>query len=204
MILKNSLNPAFVRPRYEDDRPQDIVAVGRMDENKNQRMAIRAFCKIAERFPDARLILYGDGPLRRELTEEVRSLDMSERILLPGRITDVPEKLEKAYAFVLTSFTEGMPNTLIEAMSLGTACISTDCPCGGPKDLIRDGENGFLVPVDDSDALADRLTRLLENPDLMQQMGKNAAKLQAEYLPEKVNQEWADYFQKVAGKNKLV
>ena len=172
MILKNSLNPAFVRPRYEDDRPQDIVAVGRMDENKNQRMAIRAFCKIAERFPDARLILYGDGPLRRELTEEVRSLDMSERILLPGRITDVPEKLEKAYAFVLTSFTEGMPNTLIEAMSLGTACISTDCPCGGPKDLIRDGENGFLVPVDDSDALADRLTRLLENPDLMQQMGK--------------------------------
>lgn len=80
VILKNSLNPAFVRPRYEDDRPQDIVAVGRMDENKNQRMAIRAFCKIAERFPDARLILYGDGPLRRELTEEVRSLDMSERI----------------------------------------------------------------------------------------------------------------------------
>ena len=65
-------------------------------------------------------------------------------------------------------------------------------------------ENGFLVPVDDSDALADRLTRLLENPDLMQQMGKNAAKLQAEYLPEKVNQEWADYFQKVAGKKKLV
>ena len=175
MILKNSLNPAFVRPRYEDDRPQDIVAVGRMDENKNQRMAIRAFCKIAKRFPDARLILYGDGPLRRELTEEVRSLDMSERILLPGRITDVPE-----------------------------ACISTDCPCGGPKDLIRDGENGFLVPVDDSDALADRLTRLLENPDLMQQMGKNAAKLQAEYLPEKVNQEWADYFRKVAGKKKLV
>ena len=82
VILKNSLNPAFVRPRYEDDRPQDIVAVGRMDENKNQRMAIRAFCKIAEQFPDARLILYGDGPLRRELTEEVRSLDMSERILL--------------------------------------------------------------------------------------------------------------------------
>ena len=105
---------------------------------------------------------------------------------------------------MLTSFTEGMPNTLIEAMSLGTACISTDCPCGGPKDLIRDGENGFLVPVDDSDALADRLTRLLENPDLMQQMGKNAAKLQAEYLPEKVNQEWADYFRKVAGKKKLV
>ena len=57
VILKNSLNPAFVRLRYEGDRPQDIVAVGRMDENKNQRMAIRAFCKIAERFPDARLIL---------------------------------------------------------------------------------------------------------------------------------------------------
>ncbi len=95
VILKNSLNPAFVRPRYEGDRPQDIVAVGRMDENKTREWQSGHFVKLQSDFPDARLILYGDGPLRRELTEEVRSLDMSERILLPGRITDVPEKTGK-------------------------------------------------------------------------------------------------------------
>ena len=118
VILKNSLNPDFVRPRFEGARPQDIVAVGRMDDNKNQRMAIRAFEKIAGQFPEARLILYGDGPLRETLQTEVSKSPLAGRVLFPGRVTDVPERIGKAYAFVLTSFTEGMPNTLIEAMSL--------------------------------------------------------------------------------------
>lgn len=199
VILKNSLNPDFVRPRFEGARLQDIVAVGRMDDNKNQRMAIRAFGEIADRFPKARLILYGDGPLRETLQKEIAQTPLAGRILLPGRVTDVPERIEKAYAFVLTSFTEGMPNTLIEAMSLGLACISTDCPCGGPRDLIRDGENGFLVPVNDAEALARRLAELLSDPEKAGRIGKAAAKLQQEYALERVNAEWEGYFEGIAG-----
>lgn len=199
VILKNSLNPAFVRPRFAGARQQEIVAVGRVDENKNQRMAIRAFAEIAERFPDSRLIIYGEGELRQRLTEEVRELGMENRILLPGAVTDVPERIERAYAFVLTSFTEGMPNTLIEAMSLGLPCISTDCPCGGPKDLIEDGINGYLVPVDDAHALAERLEGLLAEPHKAEEIGKKAALLQQEYLPEKVNASWEAYFSGVVG-----
>ena len=196
VILKNSLNPDFVRAR-----PQDIVAVGRMDDNKNQRMAIRAFEKIAGQFPEARLILYGDGPLRETLQTEVSKSPLAGRVLFPGRVTDVPERIGKAYAFVLTSFTEGMPNTLIEAMSLGLACISTDCPCGGPRDLIRDGENGFLVPVNDAEALARRLAGLLSDPEKTGRIGKEAAKLGQAYAPEKVNAEWERYFEGIAGGN---
>ena len=201
VILKNSLNPDFVRPRFEGARPQDIVAVGRMDDNKNQRMAIRAFEKIAGQFPKARLILYGDGPLRETLQTEVSKSPLAGRVLFPGRVTDVPERIGKAYAFVLTSFTEGMPNTLIEAMSLGLACISTDCPCGGPRDLIRDGENGFLVPVNDAEALARRLAELLSDLEKAGRIGKAAAKLQQEYAPERVNAEWERYFEGIAGGN---
>lgn len=203
VILKNSLNPDFVRPRFEGVRPQDIVAVGRMDDNKNQRMAIRAFGRIADQFPKARLILYGDGPLRETLQKEIGQSPLAGRVLLPGRVTDVPERIEKAYAFVLTSFTEGMPNTLIEAMSLGLACISTDCPCGGPRDLIRDGENGFLVPVNDDKALAKRLSELLSDPEKAEQTGRAAAKLREEYAPERVNAEWERYFEGIAGKTDL-
>lgn len=199
VILKNSLNPDFVRPRFEGARQQDIVAVGRMDDNKNQRMAIRAFGRLAERFPQTRLILYGDGPLKEELEKETAQSPQAGRILFPGRVTDVPERIEKAYAFVLTSFTEGMPNTLIEAMSLGLACVSTDCPCGGPRDLIRDGENGFLVPTDDDEALAQRLAELLSDPEQADRIGREAAKLQQEYAPEKVNAEWERYFAGIAG-----
>lgn len=199
VILKNSLNPAFVRPRFEGERRQDIVAVGRMDENKNQRMAIRAFMRIADAFPKSRLILYGDGILRQDMIKEVKEAGLEERILLPGAVPDVPDRIEKAWAFVLTSYTEGMPNTLIEAMSLGLACISTDCPCGGPKDLIKDGINGYLVPVNDDAALAKRLEELLRDPEKTKKMGREAAKLQEGYRPERVNAEWEDYFAGIAG-----
>lgn len=200
VILKNSLNPAFVRPRFEGERLQEIVAVGRVDENKNQRMVIKAFSQIADRFPDSRLTIYGEGELRQQLLKEIQKLGMEGRIFMPGAVTDVPERIEKAYAFVLTSFTEGMPNTLIEAMSLGLPCISTDCPCGGPKDLIEDGVNGYLVPVDDADALAKRLAELLADPKKAERIGRNAAMLQQEYLPEKVNASWENYFAGVVGK----
>lgn len=200
VILKNSLNPDFVRPRFEGKRRQDIVAVGRMDENKNHRMAIRAFSQIADRFPESRLILYGDGALREELCREAREMGLTDRIFLPGAVTDVADRIERAYAFLLTSFTEGMPNTLIEAMSLGLACISTDCPCGGPKDLITDGVNGFLVPVNDDGALARRLTELLLDPQRAKRMGKEAAKLQESYRPDRVNADWEAYFASVVGR----
>lgn len=203
VILKNSVHPVFVRPRFTGERPQDIVAVGRMDANKNHRMAIRAFAQIATRFPKSRLFLYGDGPLRESLEGEIRDRGLWGRVFMPGVVTDVAERIEKAYAFLLTSFTEGMPNTLLEAMSLGLCCISTDCPCGGPKDLIRSGENGYLVPVDDDGAMAACLTKLLENPGMADEMGKKASMLQQEYQPDKVNREWEQYFLKIMGVRRL-
>ena len=199
VILKNSLNPVFVRPRYEGERRQDIVAVGRMDENKNQKMILDAFVRIAARFPDSRLFLYGDGELRETLTKQAHASGLSDRIFLPGAVNDVADRIQRAYLFVLSSYTEGMPNTLIEAMSLGLACISTDCPCGGPRDLIEDGVNGFLVPVGDTDALAVRMEELLADPERAQRIGKEAARLQEAYRPERVNGEWDAYFARIVG-----
>ena len=200
VILKNSLNPAFVRPRYEGVRGQDIVAVGRMDENKNQKMILEAFARIAGRFPDSRLFLYGNGPLREALREQAERAGLADRVVLPGTVTDVPDRIQKAAVFVLASFTEGMPNTLIEAMSLGLACISTDCPCGGPRDLIEDGVNGFLIPTGDTQALADRLAELLSCPEKADALGRAAARLQDAYRPERVNGEWEAYFARIVGK----
>ena len=88
VILKNSVNPAFLRPRYEGKRGQDIVAVGRMDANKNQAMAIRAFAKIAGEFPESRLILYGDGPLKEQLKALADGLGVGDRVLLPGTVAE--------------------------------------------------------------------------------------------------------------------
>lgn len=193
VILKNPLNPAFVRPRFEGERDGRILTVGRVDENKNQEMMIRAFARIAGDFPKASMVLYGDGDQRERLMGLVKELGLTGRVSLPGAQTDIADKIYTGSLFLLASGHEGMPNALIEAMCLGLPCISTDCPCGGPAELIRDGENGFLIPVGDEEALAERMRLLLSDPERAEQMGRQAARLLEEYRPEKVNADWTGY-----------
>lgn len=118
MILKNPLNPSFIRERFEGERELCIHAVGRMDANKNHEMILRAFSGLAEDFPGARLVIYGNGECREPLLKLAGQMGLSERVSLPGAVTDVADKIYKSSAFVLSSFSEGMPNTLIEAMCM--------------------------------------------------------------------------------------
>ena len=193
VILKNPLNPSFIRERFEGERELCIHAVGRMDANKNHEMILRAFSGLAEDFPGARLVIYGNGECREPLLKLAGQMGLSERVSLPGAVTDVADKIYKSSAFVLSSFSEGMPNTLIEAMCMGLPVISTDCPCGGPAELIQDGVNGFLIPPGDTDALERKLRILLSDREKADEMGRNAARLLEEYLPEHVDREWMDY-----------
>ena len=193
VILKNPLNPAFVRERRTGRPDGRIVSVGRVDANKNHALILRAFARIAPEFPDTSLVIYGDGEKRRELIGKAQELGLSNRVQFPGAVSDVAEKIRTASAFVLSSGHEGMPNALIEAMCLGIPSISTDCPCGGPRELIEDGVNGYLIPVGDEEALADRLRRIFSDEEGAERMGKQAALLLEEYRPERVNAEWMDY-----------
>lgn len=199
VILKNPLNPSFIRPRFEGKRNGQIVAVGRVDSNKNHEMIIRAFTKIAEEFPQTSLTIYGEGECRKKLQELADKLGIAGRVSLPGAVTDVPERIYQSSAFVLSSNSEGMPNALLEAMCLGIPCISTDCPCDGPGELIEDGVNGFLIPVGDVDALAGRLRMLLADEGLAERIGKQAARLSEIYNPDNVNGEWLSYLLSKAG-----
>lgn len=199
VILHNSVNPDFAIPRYDGKRRHDICMVGRMDDNKNQAMAIRAFVKVTKTHPEARLILMGDGPSKDDLMKLASNLNIDDKVEFTGIVSDVPARLHKAYAFLLTSDTEGMPNTLLEAMSLGVACVSTDCPCGGPAMMIESGANGILVPVNDDAALADAMLDLLDSEEYMNRLGRAAQITMEAYSPETVNAEWKSYFDSVIG-----
>lgn len=193
VILKNPVNPLFFRDRYEGEREKTITAVGRIDANKNHEMLIRAFAGIAGEFPDYQLIIYGEGELRRELIQLTEKLNLKDRISLPGSIDDVAEAIYKTRVFVLSSNTEGIPNTLIEAMLMGLTVVATDCPCGGPADLIENGVNGILTPVDDRDKMKDSLQYLLKNLQNADEMGRMASKTAGIYRPEKVYGAWEEY-----------
>lgn len=200
MVLPNPLNPDFLKHRPAVEKEDLIVAAGRLDENKNHAMLIHAFAKIAAEYPNMKLIIYGEGDSREQLEKLIEEKELTDRISLPGSVTDVVDRISKARIFTLTSNTEGMPNSIMEAMALGIPVISTDCPCGGPATLIRDGENGLLVPVGDAYALSDAFRKILSNPELEQKLGENARQITVELNPDKVNNEWKKYLTHIAKK----
>ena len=194
VILPNSLNPAFIRPRYEGEREKRIVAVGRLDTNKNHEMMIRAFSALKDKYAEYTLTIYGEGELRPYLESLIGELGVTERVFLPGMIPDVAVKIEKAALFLLTSYSEGVSNALIEALAIGLPVVSTDVPSGGTEELMRDGENGLIIPPGDQRALEQAMDRLLGDPAYADRLGRAAAEIQKRLAPDRVNRLWKEYF----------
>ncbi|MBQ2901203.1 MAG: glycosyltransferase family 4 protein [Agathobacter sp.] len=174
-----------------------IVTCGRLNEQKNHKMLIQAFEIIAQKFEDVNLHIYGEGNLRNELTEFIQSKGLEERVILKGATSDVEGVLASADIFVMSSDYEGMPNALMEALTVGVPCISTDCPCGGPRMLIKNGENGLLVPVGDSIEMADGIERILVNKEMKNRFGQNARESASLYHSDRVFREWQTYIEGV-------
>ncbi|WP_050008067.1 glycosyltransferase [Butyrivibrio sp. WCE2006] len=210
-VLPNAINEEFINHEVVpfDDRKKVIVSVGRLDENKNQKILIHAFSHVVKKYPDYRLMIYGDGPTRNVLEKLCGSLDILDesgrgvpgKVTFKGSVDRIADRISEAEFFVLTSRTEGMPNALIEAMSLGLCCISTDCPCGGPADLIENGINGLLMPMDTDVTMAANifhaLDRLMADLPQARQMAGAALEVREKYNPDRVNNMWREYFEEL-------
>ena len=199
VILPNSLNPLFLRERFQGEREKRIVSVGRLDANKNHEMMIRAFAALAERYSAYTLTIYGEGELREALQKLIVSFRLENRIFLPGTIPDVADQIEKAALFLLTSYSEGISNALIEAMALGLPVIATDVPSGGTQELIRHGIDGLVIPPGDGKALEAAMDKILSDKELAERLGLEAHKIQERLAPDKVNEQWREYFEKLLG-----
>lgn len=203
VILPNPINPIFLEKKYTGEREDVIVAAGRLDENKNHAMLIHAFAKIAGEYPTTNLVIYGEGESREKLEALIAEKGLTERISMPGSVTDIADRICSARIFTLTSNTEGMPNSIMEAMALGIPVVSTDCPCGGPATLIEDGVNGLLVPVGDAFALSDAFRKILSDTELAEKLGENAHNVAQDLNPDKVNGEWEEYLLNIAEKQTI-
>ncbi len=190
-VIFNDVDNVFFETEYVGGR--DIITLGRLTPQKNHRLLIEAFSRVADKHPDTNLLIYGIGPLEAELKREIAAHGMESRILLKGLTTDSPAVLSHARGFVLSSDYEGMPNALLEALAIGVPSVSTDCPCGGPRMLIEDGVNGRLIPVNDCDALTQALDELLSSPDRAAEMGRIARERSVRYRTDRVFAEWRSY-----------
>jgi sugar transferase (PEP-CTERM/EpsH1 system associated) len=153
------------------DRPI-IGTVGRLDPVKDQAGLIRAFAQVRSQFPEAVLVIAGDGPCREELRGLVAALRLGESVRLLGERKDIPNVLGAMDVFVLPSIAEGISNTILEAMATGLPIVATRT--GGNPELIEDNVAGILVPVRAPEALARAVSTYLRDPQLRHAHGRAA------------------------------
>ncbi len=196
-VILNPVERRFFETEYVGGN--NIVTLGRLDPIKNHKLLIEAFAEIKDEFENVNLEIYGSGDLEKELNELIESKGLNDRASLMGRTDNSAEVLAHSKVFVLSSNSEGMPNALMEALAVGVPCISTDCPCGGPKMLIEEGQNGLLFPVGDKDALANALRKVLSDDDFAKELSKNAKIKSEKFKTENVFGEWKDYIEGIIG-----
>lgn len=168
-----------------------FITVGRLESVKDQTTMIEAFGKFNRKHPGYKLLLYGEGPMRQSLESLVRKLGLEDIVLMPGRNNCVWEAMGGAICFLLSSKYEGMSNSMIEAMCLGLPVVSTKV--AGATDLIKDGQNGFLVDIGDSERMAECMMKIADNADMGERMGQEAMKVYELLRSDKITAQWVEY-----------
>lgn len=180
VVIPNPVD-ATVPERYKGDRRHRVVTVGRLHKQKNHELLLNAFADFGIKFPDYELHVYGQGELESVLKEKAEVLGISDRVVWHGFCADVREEIKDAGMFVLSSDFEGISNSMIEALAMGIPTISTDCPIGGARIYIRDGESGILVPTGDKLALSAAMCRVAGDSDFAAKISENAARIKEKY-----------------------
>ncbi len=178
------------------------LAVGRLDEAKDYPNLLHAFSALAQRHPNSRLMIAGDGPLKSDLESLMQHLGVEERVSLLGLRQDMPALYAASDAFVLSSAWEGMPNVVLEAMASSTPVVATSV--GAITEMIADGESGLIVPPRDPEALAEAMEHMMALSHIRRQaMGAAGyARVLSDFSRESVIDKWEDLFEQLlAGKS---
>ena len=197
-IIPNPLRSDLPLP-YTGKRKKTVVCVGRFEKQKNHMVLLNAYAKFDAKYPDYTLHLYGKGSLENEIRVLTRELHLETKVVFEGFKKDIITEILDAGMFVLSSDYEGISNSLLEAMAIGMPVISTDCPCGGSRMCIRDGINGYLVPVGDVEALSASMERIAEDEELSFRLGKEAAGIRMMFSAENITEKWLEVLTKIKG-----
>lgn len=204
-IIYNGINTQEFKPDDSLKKNSKFIitpGASRITSRKGLQYLIEAVYKLSQKYPNIYLKIIGDGDERTRLEELIKKLNIEDKVEFLGQISheNIFSYYQEANVFVLPSLNEGMSNTMLEALSSGLPIIATDT--GGSKELIEEGENGYIIKMKNSDDIAQKLERLISNPELRKRMGENSRKRALELSWESVAEKYATVYGLVCEKMK--
>lgn len=188
IVIPNPVDPALI-PQRAAMIPHRVVAVGRLDPQKNFTLLIDSIADVRARRQEVTLDIYGEGPQRLELQAKINELGLADCITLKGASSDLLFQIANAALFVMSSDYEGFPNALLEAMAIGLPLVSTDFPTGTAREMIGE-ENGVLVPVGDREKLTSAIYGILSDAQKQEAMEKANREKAETYHIDKILRLW--------------
>lgn len=200
--VKNGLvipNPSWIRSgKISDLKSNKVIVVARNSYEKGLDRLLVIWKKITAKYPDWVLEIYGDSVL--DLDSVIRNLGIEANVKLNEPVKNITEKYLYSSLCVMTSRSEGFPMVLLEAMACGLPCVAYNCP-SGPRAIIEEGKNGFLVEDGNVNSFVQKLEQLIEDKNLRIQMGKNANESVKKYDTETIMQQWKSLFESLVNHN---
>ena len=196
VVIPNAINSDIVFPK-RGRVEKKIVAVGRLEKQKNYPMLIKAFEIFSKEHSDYKLEIYGQGRQKDELKRMISQYHLEDKAELMGYVDNISECIARAACFVMTSSFEGMPNALIEAMCIGVPCIATDSDGGGVRDLITNNKNGIIIKKDDVTALVRSMNKIISNEEFSDSLSSEAVILRRVLFHDKIYNRWANYIDSI-------
>lgn len=195
--LKNIIaipNPiTFVPQSISNCESKRAIAMGRISKQKQYDVMLRIWQKVLEKNPDWNLVVYANGGKPEKLKKLAKKLNIESNFEVHPTTREVEKELVNSSIYLMTSKYEGFPLVLLEAMSCGLPPISFACKCG-PKDMITDGVDGFLIEPGKESAFVEKINLLIENENSRKEMGKNAIRNIQRFSEDKVMKKWNDLF----------
>lgn len=191
-VIPNAAN--FIAEKYSDCSAKRVIAVGRLDYQKSFDRLIQVWEKVHQKMPDWRLDIFGQGEWQGMLHGMIDERGLQETVKLNGPTKNIGQEYSESSMIVMSSHYEGFPMVMIEAMACGLPAVSFDFKCG-PKDIIKEGENGLVVSDGDIDGFAEAIVTLMRDDELRRKMGENAKRVVETFSEAKVMDKWVRLYE---------
>lgn len=201
VVIANAVGNNFAYTVNYDHKnaKKKISAVGRLVKEKDYGTLLQAFSLFLQKHDDFILEIYGVGAEENNLKQIAKDLNLENKVEFKGFAKNALQQISDSMCYVMSSISEGMPNSLMEAMAIGMPCVSTDCD-NGPSELIVNNESGIIVPIKDAKAMCEAITKMVEDRDFALKCGNNASKIKETNSIEEISKKYLEFFEKIAQK----